>query len=48
MCDKSKECSGVLRLMDHDYEYQEALAIILIINPDIDKKELENELNLYV
>jgi len=44
---KTLECSQVLKLMDEDYEYQEALQIILYIT-NREKKELEEELNNYI
>ena len=44
---KTLECSQVLNLMDRDYSYQEALAIVLK-SSSIDKKSLEEELNLHI
>ena len=44
---KTQECSQVLKLIDKDYEYQEALMIVLNIT-DRNKQELENELNNYI
>lgn len=45
---KSKEASAVLNLMDKDYEYQQALKIVLRKNPKVKKSELEEELNLFI
>ena len=46
--EKSTPCKQVLMLMDKDYEYQEALRIILDLHPDINKKDLEKELDKYI
>jgi len=45
---KSKQCSEVLRLMDKDFSYCKALKKVLKSNPETNKKELENELNIYI
>jgi hypothetical protein len=45
---KSKAASRVLRLMDEDYSYQEALRISLRENKGVGKRTLEKELNKYV
>jgi hypothetical protein len=45
---KSNECKQVLQLMDNDFSYQDALAKVLNKNRNIDKKELEIELNNYI
>lgn len=45
---KSRECKQVLRLMDEDYSYQEALQIVLSENPNRDKQDLEKELEQYI
>ena len=44
---KSIECSQVLKLMDKDLSYNEALAVVLKYS-SIDKKSLEKELDLYI
>ena len=45
---KSEACSGVLRLMDQDFSYMQAVENILSQNPEIDREELEKELDKYV
>jgi len=45
---KSAPCSKVLKLMDKDCKYQEALAIVLNETPSLDKQALETELNNYI
>ena len=45
---KSKAASRVLRLMDEDYSYQEALRISLRENKGVGKRTLDKELNKYV
>ncbi len=45
---KSKAASQVLKLMDKDYSYQEALKVALSLNSKISKKNLEKELDKYV
>ena len=45
---KRKAASRVLRLMDEDYSYQEALRISLTENKGVDKRTLEKELNRYI
>ncbi len=45
---KSKAASRVLRLMDEDYSYQEALRISLRENKGVGKRSLEKELNRYI
>ena len=44
---KTLECSQVLNLMDRDYSYQEALAIVMK-SSCISKEELEKELDNYI
>ena len=41
---KSSFCSEVLQLMDKDLTYSE----VLKKNPNLNKEELEQELNLYI
>ena len=45
---KSKACSAVLRLMDEDLDYTQALRQVLGENPTIDRAELEKELETYI
>lgn len=45
---KSVEASKVLKLMDDDYSYQDALKLVLSNNKNIDKTKLEKELNQYI
>jgi len=45
---KSKAASRVLRLMDDDYSYQEALRISLRENKGVSKRALEKELDRYI
>jgi len=45
---KSKAASRVLKLMDEDYSYQEALRISLRENKGVGKRSLEKELNRYI
>lgn len=45
---KSVEASKVLKLMDDDYSYQNALKLVLSNNKTIDKTKLEKELNKYI
>lgn len=45
---KSVEASKVLKLMDDDYGYQDALKLVLSNNKNIDKTKLEKELNKYI
>jgi len=45
---KSKAASQVLKLMDNDYTYQEALKIVLALNFGISKIKLEKELNKFI
>lgn len=45
---KSAPCSKVLKLMDSDCKYQEALATVLGETPSLDKQALETELNNYI
>jgi DNA-directed RNA polymerase subunit L len=45
---KSKAASRVLRLMDEDYSYQEALRIALRENKGVGKRSLEKELDRYI
>jgi hypothetical protein len=44
---KSKEARMVLRLMDKDYSYQNALKIALALSNKT-KRKLEKELNYYI
>ena len=45
---KSKAASDVLKLMDKDYSYREAVKIVLGLNSKLSKDRLETELNKYV
>lgn len=45
---KTKPCRKVLQLMDKGFDYEKALSIVLSMFPNIDKKELEEELDLYI
>jgi hypothetical protein len=45
---KSKAASRVLKLMDQDISYQEALRISLKENKGVGKRTLEKELDKYV
>jgi len=45
---KSKACSTVLKLMDMDFSYQDALKIVLKKDKRLSKKKLETELNKYI
>lgn len=45
---KSKEASAVLKLMDDDYSYQDALKKVLKSDPKLNQKALEKELDKYV
>ena len=45
---KSIAASLVLKLMDQDYSYQEALKIALRENKGVGKRTLEKELNKYI
>lgn len=45
---KSSFCSEVLQLMDEDLTYCEALKVVLKKNPNLNKLELEEELNFYI
>lgn len=45
---KSKAVSKVLRLMDNDYSYSEAIKIVLLEDKRLNKKSLERELNKYI
>ncbi len=44
---KSKPCTVVLKLMDNDFTYHQAIKIALIIY-HVNKVQLENEVNLYI
>jgi hypothetical protein len=44
---KSKEARMVLRLMDKDYSYQDALKTVLALSNKT-KRKLEKELNYYI
>jgi hypothetical protein len=45
---KSKAASRVLKLMDQDLSYQEALRISLKENKGVGKRTLEKELDKYI
>lgn len=45
---KSKAASKVLKLMDNDYSYSEALKEVLKSDKRINKKRLEKELDKYI
>jgi len=45
---KSKAVTKVLRLMDNDYSYSQALKIVLLEDKRLNKKTLEKELNKYI
>jgi hypothetical protein len=45
---KSKAASRVLKLMDQDISYQEALRISLKENKGVGKRSLEKELDKYI
>ena len=45
---KSEQAKKVLQLMDKDFNYSEALEMVLKENPETDKKQLETELNNYI
>lgn len=45
---KSPQVKSVLRLMDSDYSYQDALKTTLIIFPETNKELLEAELETYI
>lgn len=45
---KSAPCSKVLKLMDNDCKYQEALTVVLNETPSLDRQVLETELNNYI
>jgi len=47
---KSKACSDVLRLMDVDFDYKDAIEIVLMSDKhkDTNKEDLEKELDLYI
>ena len=45
---KSKSASNVLKLMDMDFSYQEALRHVLKKNKKLSKAKLERELNYYI
>lgn len=46
--EKSPAASVVLRLMDGNYSYEEALHIALLVYPEVNWIELEKELNYYI
>lgn len=48
LTEKSKEARAVLKLMDQDYEYQDALKKVLKDDPKLNKKKLEKELETYI
>lgn len=48
MITKSKYASLVLQLMDADFSYNEALSAVLIAHKEVNKLELEKELNNYI
>lgn len=43
-----REFKQVLRLMDEDYSYEEALKIVLAENPNRNREDLEKELDQYI
>lgn len=46
---KSKSVSNVLKLMDEDYSYEEAIKIVLASSDnDLSKEQLEKELVIYI
>jgi hypothetical protein len=45
---KSSPCAKVLKLMDSDHNYQDALSTVLSETPSLDKQSLEAELNNYI
>lgn len=45
---KSKAASKVLKLMDKDFSYSEALKKVLKEDKRLSKKKLEKELNTYI
>ena len=45
---KSKAASRVLKLMDEDFSYQQALKIALKENKGVGKRTLEKELDRYI
>jgi hypothetical protein len=45
---KSVHASMVLKLMDDDYSYTDALNKVLSNNKDVNKSELEKELDKYI
>ena len=45
---KSKATSKVLKLLDKDYSYSEALKTVLKSDKRLSKKKLEKELNTYI
>jgi len=45
---RSKACSRVLKLMDKDYSYMEALGKVLTENKRLNKEKLEKELNIFI
>jgi hypothetical protein len=45
---KTPQCSKVLQLMDQDLSYCEALKNVLLENKEINKKDLETELNIFI
>lgn len=46
--EKSPAAQAVLRLMDGNYHYKEALHIALLIYPEVNWMDLEQELNYYI
>lgn len=48
MAKKSKACSTVLKMLDMDFGYEEALKIVLKKDKRLSKKKLEKELNIYI
>lgn len=45
---KTKACSTVLKLMDLDFTYQQALRAVLKKDKRLSKVKLEKELNKYI
>ena len=45
---KSDSCKKVLKLMDENSSYCEALKNVLLGNKEVNKKDLETELNIFI
>jgi hypothetical protein len=48
MKNKSEACKKVLKLMDKDMSYQNALKLVLKEDKRLSRKKLETELNKYI